>query len=94
MQPTSIVTDNLKPVQEGGTYQLHIKARFIRGPPSLSQAIELVSGLARRVRDGFDSDVTNYLLAIVSGYEPIAQGADEPVPEVGGCDSEQTRKKS
>ena len=66
----------------------------VRGPPSRSQATELVSGLARVVRDGFDNDVTNYLLATVSGYELVVNGADEPVPEVDGCDSEPTQKKS
>ena len=65
----------------------------IRGPPSLSQAIELVSGQASVVTDDLDNDVTNCLLATVSGHEPIAKREDEPVPEDGGCGSETTRKK-
>ena len=42
------------------------------GPPSRSQAIELTSGLANLARDGFDNDVTNYLLATVSGHGSVA----------------------
>ena len=69
------------------------KHDVIRGPPSLSQEIELVSGQASVVTDGLDNDVTNYLLATVSGREPIAKREGEPVLEVGGCGSETTRKK-
>jgi len=65
----------------------------IRSPPSLSQAIELASGHTSEVTDGLDNAVTNYLLATVSGHEPISKRADEPVPEAGGCDSGTTRKK-
>lgn len=65
----------------------------IRGPPSLSQAIELVSGQASVVTDGLDNDVTNYLLATISGQKPIAKREDGPVLEAGGCDSETTQNK-
>jgi len=65
----------------------------IRGPPSLSQAMELVSGHATVGTDGLDNDVTNYLLPTVSGHGHIAGRADEPVPEADGCGSGTTRKK-
>jgi len=66
----------------------------IQGPPSRSQAIELVSGHASAARDGFDNDVTNCILTTVSGHESIIEGVDEPAPEVGGSGSGPIRKKS
>lgn len=56
--------------------------------------MELTSGFANTARDGFDRDVANYLLAIVSREEHNAKGGNEPVPEAGGYGSGLARKRS